>query len=153
MSHVIRNSTTQAPTISGTNLAMRALMTLQRATISDASLALGLAVLGMVGVAIGFSTAAHPFDIPTSLDGVLTAVQLGFVLAVLHGLRFRKAVIIMTPVLAVLAMTAIRQNESAFALLGVTLALYGVIGIGLAALTQPRAKVAGSTHALRRPNT
>lgn len=118
-------------------------MTSQRRKISDATLALATAVLGMVGVAIGFSTVSHPFDIPTSLDGILTALQLGFVLAVLHGLQFRKALTIMTPVLAVLAMAAIRQHQSVFALLGVTLAVYGVIGIGLSALTETRAKAAG----------
>ncbi len=113
------------------------------ASISDTTLAFIIALLGMAGLAIGFSTVAHPFDISPSLDGTLTAVQLGFVLAVLHGLGFRRALTLMAPVLLVLVAAAVRQGESVFALLGVTLTLYGVIGIGLAMLVHSHAEHAG----------
>ena len=102
--------------------------------ISDATLSLIVAVVGMVGIAIGFSTVAHPFNISPSLDGALMAGQLGFVLAMLHGLKFRRVLWMMAPVIGVLAVAALRQHESAFALVGVTLTLYGVVGIGLSLL-------------------
>jgi hypothetical protein len=103
-------------------------------SVSDATLAFLIAALGLIGVGVGFATVAHPFDIAPSLDGTLTAAQLGFVLAVLHGLRFKRVLWMMTPVVGVLVIAALRQHESPFALAGVTLALYGVIGIAVSQL-------------------
>ncbi len=108
--------------------------------ISDAALAFIVAVVGMTGMAVGFATFSHPFDISPSLDGTLMAAQLGFVFAVLHGLRFRRVLSMMAPVLGVVAVVAARQHESAFALVGVTLTFYGIIGVALAMLLQSARK-------------
>ncbi len=99
------------------------------AGLSDAALGLGLAVTGMIGLAIGFSTTAHPFTISPSIDGTLMCAQFGFVLATLHGLSYRRSLGVMIPVVAVLGVAAVRQHESVYALVGVTLTLYGVVGI------------------------
>ncbi len=111
--------------------------------LNDTTLALVLALLGVVGLVIGFNTTAHPFHISPALDGVLAACQLGFVLALLHGLPYRRVLLTMSPVLGILVIAAQRQHESVAALVGVNLLVFGVVGLGVAMLLEPRAKVAG----------
>lgn len=111
-------------------------MTLDRLNLSDATLAFGLAVLGMAGIAVGWLTSANPFVISPGLDGTLTMVQLGFVLALFHGLGYRKTLSTMLPLLSILVIAALFQRESPWALVGVTLMLYGIVGLGVTMLTE-----------------
>lgn len=116
--------------------------------VSDANIAFALVVMGAAGIVVGFATVSHPFDISPSLDGTLTAVQLGFVLALLHGLAFRRVLTIMAPLVGVLFIAAVHQHESAVALVGVTLLFYGVAGLGLSLVTRTRANAASPAQVL-----
>ncbi len=109
-------------------------MTQDRLSFSDTSLAFAVATAGVLGIAIGAATTANPFVISPSLDGTLTMLQLGFVLAILGGTGFRRTLYAMLPLLSILVIAAINQHESAWALAGATLTLYGVVGVGVSML-------------------
>ena len=129
-------------------VAMQCAMLPKSIRVSDAHVALALVVMGVTGIVVGFATVAHPFDISPSLDGTLTAVQLGFVLALLHGLPFRRVLAIMAPVVGVLFIAAMRQHESAVALVGVSSLFYGLAGLGLSLVTRTRANAANIAQLL-----
>jgi hypothetical protein len=97
--------------------------------LPDTRLGTLVVVLGFIGVGVGLKTHADPFAVPPSLDGIMASALVGFVLATLHGLDFRRALAVLSPALGVLAVVAVRCHESPFALVGINLVLFGAIGL------------------------
>jgi hypothetical protein len=100
---------------------------------SDRKLAMMLAAAGPVLIAIAFARNALPFNMLPGMDGAFTCGQLGFVLAILHGINFRRALQLMLPIVAIELACCIIHNVSGFAVLGVQALLYGLIGLWVTA--------------------
>ena len=69
--------------------------------ITDRKIATILAVSGPLLIAIAFARTAHPFNMLPGMDGAFTCGQLGFVLAMLHGIKFRRVLQLMLPIVAI----------------------------------------------------
>ena len=92
-----------------------------------------LAASGPVLIAIAFARNPHPFNMLPGMDGAFTCGQLGFVLAMLHGIKFRRALQLMLPIVAIELACCIIHQVSGFAILGVQALLYGLVGLWVTA--------------------
>jgi hypothetical protein len=101
--------------------------------ISDRKLAMILAGAGPLLIAIAFARNPHPFNMLPGMDGAFTCGQLGFVLAMLHGIKFRRALQLMLPIVAIELACCIIHQVSGFAVLGVQALLYGLVGLWVTA--------------------
>jgi hypothetical protein len=109
-----------------------------RAQRSDVTIALVLAVAGMLATGMAFATRRDALSIAPALDAELAMTHLGFVLALLHGLPYRRALYILAPAVLLMTVAAARQGESIPALLGVTAIVYGLLGLARAHVAEPQ---------------
>jgi hypothetical protein len=95
----------------------------------------GLALVGAGGVALAVTLlrGANAFEWQPGVDGVLTMGLLGFVLLMLHGVGFGRALTVMAPILALQIPLFLLNRAPVFALLGLELVFFGAIGLGSSA--------------------
>jgi hypothetical protein len=99
--------------------------------ISDGSLGTLLATIGIIMMCAAVLTDKQPFAALPGMDGAMTAGTLGFILALLHGLSFRRSLQLMTPIVFVQAVGSTLYQCNIVALIGLELGIYGLIGIAV----------------------
>jgi hypothetical protein len=109
-------------------------MKLRLADISDTTLALSVGFVGALSMGIGVSMHRNPFSALPGYDAAITMGILGFVLAILHGLPYRRVLFAMAPIVAIQIVGGQRYRASVFALVGLQLALFGIVGLVMSAL-------------------
>jgi hypothetical protein len=97
--------------------------------LSNGTLGTLIAAAGIVMMTIGVSSSAHPFAALPGMDGAMAAGTIGFVLALLHGLSFRRSVEIIAPVVLVQVLVSFRHDCTVLALIGLELGIFGLLGI------------------------
>jgi hypothetical protein len=97
--------------------------------LSDRSLAILIAVAGLVSITTAFAFRTHPFDMAPAMDGVFTCGLLAFVLPMLHGLGWRRTLQIVIPIASVQLACFVGRGVLPLAPLGVQALLCGVVGI------------------------
>ncbi len=95
----------------------------------ERNLATLLTAAGGISVVVAFMLRAHPFNLPTAIDGVLTCGLLGFVLAILHGLGYRTALQLIAPIAAIQLIACLRYGITPFGVLGIEALLFGALGV------------------------
>lgn len=96
----------------------------------DHRLATALALGGGISLAAAFIVTRHPFDMPPSMDGVFVCGVLGFVLAMLHGLPFRRALLVMAPIVVIQLAAFASYRVVPFGAFGMQAVIYGLVGLG-----------------------
>jgi len=102
--------------------------------VSDTTLALLVGFSGAASMAIGVSMHRHPFSALPGYDGAITMGLLGFAFALLHGVPYRKLLLALGPIVAIQIVGGQRYQASVLALVGLELALFGVVGLVMSAL-------------------
>ena len=127
-------------------------MKLRFEEISDTTLALSVGFVGALSMGIGVSMYRSPFSALPGYDAAITMGLLGFLLAVLHGVPYRKVLLAMAPIVAIQIVGGQRYRASVFALVGFQLAIYGIVGLVMSALynkslrDKSEGKLGGSSH-------
>lgn len=98
---------------------------------SDLPLGLALLAVGAISVAVA-SRQDRAFDLVPSMEGCLTAGVVGFALALLAGVAYRRALVLLSPIVAIQAMGALLHNASVPAVIGIEAVVVGLVGTGLA---------------------
>lgn len=100
-----------------------------RPIAKDVALAFSLAVFGGA-LLLGALRAGWVIEqMNPSIEGAITVGVVGFVLALLHPVGYRRAVIVSAPVLAVQAAACFATGGPAAGVVGVELLFFGVVGI------------------------
>lgn len=115
----------------------------------DLSLALGMLLLGATGALTATFYQPHPFSMEAGMDGCLVVGLVAMLLAMVEGLRWRKAVAVLTPVFAVQVVACYRYRVSPIAVMGLEAMIVGALG-ALSELVRRRRAIASPTPATRR---
>lgn len=99
---------------------------------SPTVLGAALAVLGSTVLLVGGGTRPGALDMLPGHDGALVGSVLALGLLLLHGLRYRVALLAASPVLAVTAAGFFIGHPRPLAPVGLQIALYGALGIATA---------------------
>jgi hypothetical protein len=106
----------------------------------DLGWALALAIAGGASMLLASRWHWSAGDLSPGLEGCLTTAVVGFVMVLLHGLPYRHALALASPVVAAmyLVMAAAEGRALATGITGMALTILGVLGVALA-LGDPRA--------------
>ena len=97
------------------------------------NVALLIGTLGFALMALGFATHAQPYAATLGYDSAMTVGVLAFGFALAHGLSYRKTLEILTPLVLVQIVGAVRQGVSP-APIGTELVIFSAVGFALIAL-------------------
>jgi hypothetical protein len=97
------------------------------------TVALLIGAVGIILMAVGFATHAQPYAATLGYDSAMTVGVLAFAFALAHGLSYRKTLEILTPLVLVQTVGAIRQGISP-APIGTELVIFSVVGFAFIAL-------------------
>ena len=93
-----------------------------------------MTAVGLAGVTYGVTSVHQPFAMLPGMDGALTMGVLGFVFALLHGLRYRSVLQMLIPVLGIQIGGCLAHGESVVAVVGLELTFVGAVGVAMAAV-------------------
>ena len=102
--------------------------------LEDRQLSIALALTAGGALSFGFAVRQHPgaLSMLPAMDGCLTIGLVGFALALLGGVPYLRALLLMSPVVAIQLLGARTYGMSPVALLGLEALAYGVLGTAIA---------------------
>jgi hypothetical protein len=103
-----------------------------KTTLKDLALASVLTLMGGALVLVALRMRWNPQDLNPGIEGCLTVGVVGFILALLHPLEYRHAVLISAPVVAVQYGACLAVGGPAAGVVGIELIIFGFVGLGMA---------------------
>ena len=105
-------------------------------TSRDMALSLALAAAGVAAVIFAIAHRWNPQELNPGIEGCLTAGVVGFVMALLHPLPYGSAVALTAPIVAVEYTSSVVAGGPAVGVVGVQLAVMGMIGLAVGLATR-----------------
>ena len=118
-----------------------------KTTSKDVRAAVAVTAAGAVAIAYALRSHWNPQDLDPGVEGCLTVVVVGFVMAMLHPLTYRQALKLCAPMVVAEYLTLRYASGSATALgmAGIELVIMGFAGVALA-LREPSAVGSGQAR-------